>query len=84
MPYLHRLLKYVHATSSAFFSHQNISKNTYFQITKKNGSEISLHVCFKFIVFNCGLKTKLTTTNLQSSSHDIQRICKCSGGEPSQ
>ena len=41
-----RLLKYVPATSSAFFSHQNISKNTYFKITKKNGSEISLHVHF--------------------------------------
>ena len=34
MPNLRRLLKYVPATSSAFFSHQNISKNTYFQITK--------------------------------------------------
>ena len=44
MPNLRRLLKYVHATSSAFFFHQNISKNTYFQITKKNDSEISLHV----------------------------------------
>ena len=47
MPNLRCLLKYVPATSSAFFSHQNISKNTYFQITKKKGSEISLHVHFK-------------------------------------
>ena len=47
MPNLRRLLKYVSATSSAFFFHQNIFKNSYFQITKKNGSEISLHAHFK-------------------------------------
>ena len=35
MPNLRLLLKYVPPTSSAFFSHQNISKNTYFQITEK-------------------------------------------------
>ena len=28
---------------------QNNSNNTYFQITKKNGSEISLHVHLKFL-----------------------------------
>ena len=45
MPNLYRLLKYVPATSSAFFSYQNISQNTYFQIARKNnGSEIWLHV----------------------------------------
>ena len=46
MPNLPRLLKRVPATSSAFFFHQNISKNTYFQITKKNGIKILLHVHF--------------------------------------
>ena len=35
MPNLYRLLKYAPSTSSAFFSHQNISNNTYFQITEK-------------------------------------------------
>ena len=46
MPNLRRLLKYAPTTSSAFFSCQNIPKNTYFEITKKNGSEISLYVHF--------------------------------------
>ena len=46
MPNLRRLLKYVPATSSAFFTHQNICKNTDFQINEKNGSAISLHVHF--------------------------------------
>ena len=53
MPNLGRLLKYVPATSSALISHENISKNTYFQITKKNGSEISLHVHFNPEGFFC-------------------------------
>ena len=35
MPNLRRLLKHGRATLSAFFSHQNYYKNTYFEITKK-------------------------------------------------
>ena len=47
MPNSIRLLKYVPPSSSPFSSHQNISKNIYFQIT--NGSKISLRVPFKYV-----------------------------------